>query len=167
MFIPTLLQDQNAWIQLQAQQYIQGKTKWECPISHIIQRMFDILGLTNASIKRGIGRWFPTLWQILWEEFHPDVRKMLLNEYIHYKQGLTCVNILELVRIVMTMMAIAYTTNVYQLYLPPMATIGPDMWQQQTGKLLGRYTDNAKQKGLQTEQNYQQHPDDLLGWLQD
>ena len=77
-YIPTLLREQIDWIRLQTQRYIRGETRWERPISHIVQRILDILGLTDASIKRGIGGWCPTLklwWQISWDEFHPDVRK--------------------------------------------------------------------------------------------
>jgi hypothetical protein len=79
-FIPQLLREQLAWIRRQAQKYMRGETRWERPISHIIERMFDILGLTDASIKRGIGGWCPTLklwWQFSWDEFHPDVKKTL------------------------------------------------------------------------------------------
>jgi hypothetical protein len=131
-FIPTLLRDQIDWIRRQTQKYMRGETKWERPISHIIPRMFDILGLTDASIKRGIGGWCPTLklwWQISWDEMHPDVRKTLLNEYLRYKQGLTCVNVLELVGIVVTMMAIAYTvmfTSQFTLQWQPLAQICGD-----------------------------------------
>jgi hypothetical protein len=121
-FIPTLLRDQIDW----------GKTRWERPISHIISRMSDILGLTDASIKCGIGGWCPTLklwWQISWDEMHPDVRKTLLNEYLQYKTGLTCVNVLKLVGIVVTMMAITHTvmfTGLFSLRWQPLAQICGD-----------------------------------------
>ena len=80
-YIPAVLRDQIAWIRRQAQRYIKGETQWERPISHIVPRIFDILGLTDASILRGIGGWCPMLklWcQIPWETIHPYVvRKMI------------------------------------------------------------------------------------------
>jgi hypothetical protein len=131
-FIPSTLRAQLDWIRLQAKRYIRGETQWERPISHVVPRIFDILGLTDASIKRGLGGWCPTLklwWQISWDEMHPDVKYTLLNEYEKYEKGLTCVNVLELVGIVVTMMAIAHTvmfTGLFNLAWQPLAQICGD-----------------------------------------
>jgi hypothetical protein len=60
---------------------------------------------------------------------HPDVKYKLLSEYKHYKQGLTCDNVLELMGIVVTMMAIAHTVmfiSLFSLRWQPLAQICGD-----------------------------------------
>jgi hypothetical protein len=60
---------------------------------------------------------------------HPDVKFTLLNKYKKYKQGLTCVNVLELVGIVVAMMAIAHTVmfiGLFCLAWQPLAQICGD-----------------------------------------
>jgi hypothetical protein len=97
------------YIKYQLLPYIKGKVQWQQPISHIVDRINDIGALTDAVVKRGLGRWcwtFCIWWQYSWEDIHPDIRKTLINEYLKFKEKLTFINVLELLGILVAEVAI-------------------------------------------------------------
>jgi hypothetical protein len=75
---------------------------------------------------------------------HPDVRKTLLkNEYLQYKQGLTCVHVGTCWNCGDHDGHCLYG-DVYRPLLPQMTASSPNLWRQQTGKLLGRDKNDAE-----------------------
>jgi hypothetical protein len=126
------MREEINYVKYQLRRYIKGEVRWQRPISHIVERVNDIGALTDASVKRGLGGWcwtFRIWWQYSWEDIHPDIRKTLINEYLKFKEKLTCINVLELLGIFVAEVAIvvAYNTEFKHKYQwQPTANIGGD-----------------------------------------
>jgi hypothetical protein len=86
--------------------------------------------LSNASVKRGLGGWCWTFWlwwQYSWDEIHPDIKQTLINEYIQFQQTLMCINVLELLGIFVTEVAIVVAHNAdfqHMFQWQPLAKVG-------------------------------------------